>query len=389
MRIGIDLTYITDGIASGTGNYAQDIVRGLAEIGKAKDFLILVREDFYQEAKTLFPQFEIIAVEHSKLVETMIRHTRCAEILQKYYIHYLGVRRAAKKQNLDLLLHTFNERRIRFDKSIPSIVVIHDMQFKHFPKQLRLIVYFEARRAYKYFVKKADAIITTSEFTRNELVSYYKLADTSKIHVIPNAVKINETTLDKSAGSPYPRPYILCVNNHRYHKNGITLLRAFHLISHKIDHNLILLGKKEFEAPKLIQYIQDHNLSTRVRLIDSLSESARDDLYRNADLFVSPSLHEGFGRTPIEASMCKIPVITSRETSLPEVTMELVYYYEPALDAEALAHTMIRILENPPSEEELDRVKNIYEQEYNAERIAQAFYDLCTSMINQEEQGMP
>ena len=86
--------------------------------------------------------------------------------------------------------------------------------------------------------------------------------------------------------------------------------------------------------------------------------------------------------------MFKIPVITSRETSLPEVTMELVNYYEPARDARALAEAIIKVLKNSPSEEELRRIKSIYENKYKAELIAQKYYDLCVSFIgkNRREQ---
>ncbi len=136
----------------------------------------------------------------------------------------------------------------------------------------------------------------------------------------------------------------------------------------------------------MLKYIKEYILSNRVHLIDSLSETDKNNLYRNADLFVSPSLHEGFGRTPIEASMFKIPVITSRETSLPEVTMELVNYYEPARDVEALAEAIIKVLKNPPSEEELSRIKCIYENKYKSESIAQNYYDLCKSFIGKNKQ---
>jgi glycosyltransferase involved in cell wall biosynthesis len=84
--------------------------------------------------------------------------------------------------------------------------------------------------------------------------------------------------------------------------------------------------------------------------------------------------------------MFNIPVITSRETSLPEVTMELVNYYEPATNAEALAEAIIKVLNNPPSEEELSRIKGIYQNKYKAELIAQKYYDLCVSFIGKNKQ---
>lgn len=381
MKIGINLTFVIDSIQNGTGNHAKDIIDGLYRMGKAEEFFIITRKNFCGEAKKIFPGFEVIEAENSKLLDLLIDKTGRFKFLQTYYINFVGMKRAVRKLDLDLMLHTFNERRIKFEKNIPNIIVIHDMHFKNFPARLSPLRYFETKYAYKYFVEKADAIVTISDFVKNDLLSYYKFADDSKFHVITNAVYINEDGKGKSTMLPCPKPYILCVNNHQYHKNCITLLKAFKSISHKINHNLVYLGKKEWEITNLIKYINENNLSDRVYLIDSLSEDDRNNLYRNADLFVSPSLHEGFGRTPIEASMFKIPVITTRETSLPEITMELVNYYEPATNYENLSKRIMEVLKNPPSDEELSKIKDIYENKYSSELIAQDYYDLCRSLV--------
>ena len=66
--------------------------------------------------------------------------------------------------------------------------------------------------------------------------------------------------------------------------------------------------------------------------------------------------------------------------------MGLLNYYEPATDAEALSEVIIKVLKNPPSEEELSRIKSIYENKYNTELIAQNYYDLCVSFIRKNKQ---
>ncbi len=388
MKIGINLTYIGEDINDGISKHAKDIIDGLNKIGKSEDFILITSTTYFENAKKYFPQFEVIKAEKSKLIELLTKISRRFNILQSFYISSIVLNKIIKKHNIDLMLHTFNDKSTRFVKGIPNIMVIHDLYFKNFGHLLNPFLYHLVKYSHNYFVQKSDAIVVISEFVKKDLLSYYKFVDESKIHVIPNAVSINENENEGNKKLPCKKPYILCVNNHQFHKNGITLIKAFNLIKNEIPHNLVFLGKIEFEAQNLLEYIKEHNLSSRVYLIDSLSEADKNNLYRNADLFVSPSLHEGFGRTPIEAGMFKIPVITSRETSLPEVTMELVNYYEPAMDARALAEAIIKVLKNPPSEEELSRIKSIYENKYKAELIAQKYYDLCVSFIgkNKKEQ---
>jgi glycosyltransferase involved in cell wall biosynthesis len=386
MKIGINLTFIGKDINDGVSNHAKDIIDGLNKIGKSEDFIIITGKPFYENAKIHFPQFEVIEAEKSKLIDILTKIAGRFSILQRCYVAFMGLNKTIKKHNIDVILHTFNDKKTRFVKGIPNIMVIHDLYFKNFGHILNPLLYHIVKYAHNYFVQKSNAIIVISEFVKKDLLSYYKFVDESKIHVIPNAVSINENENDSDNKLPCKKPYILCVNNHQFHKNGITLIKAFNLIKNKIPNNLIFLGRKRYEAQNLLKYIKKHNLSNRVYLIDSLSETEKNNLYRNADLFVSPSLHEGFGRTPIEAGMFKIPVITSRETSLPEVTMELVNYYEPARDAEALSEVIIKVLNNPPSEEELSRIKSIYENKYKAELIAQKYYDLCVSFIGKNKQ---
>ncbi len=385
MKIGVNLSFVNNA-HTGIANHAVDLIHGFEKIGKAKDFVLLTHYRFYEEAKLIFPEFKVVKVETSKLIERLIEVTGTCNIIQYYYIMYFGLQKTIEKYDIDMVLHTFNERRIKLVKNASNIMVIHDLYFKNFSENIDFRTYYKLKKSNSYFIKKADAIVTISNFVKNDLLSYFKLVDKNKIYVIPNAVSINEIEKYVSDVFPYEKQFILCVNNHRHHKNEITLLKAFHMISNEIPHNLIFLGKKEFEAYNLLEYINEHDLNDRVLLMEEITEQERNNLYKNAALFVSPSLHEGFGRTPIKAGMFKIPVITTRETSLPEVTMELLNYYEPASDEKALAQSIKNVLDNPPARSELTTIKNIYEKQYDSKSIAQKYYDLCMSLIKNNEQ---
>ena len=115
------------------------------------------------------------------------------------------------------------------------------------------------------------------------------------------------------------------------YKNALTLIKAFEIIKDEIPHILILKGKITSYWNEVLQpYIVEHNLQTRVILIDRILEDSEVAyLYQNADVFVSPSLMEGFGLTPVEAAIYGTPVICSDIDTLREATMELVDYFSP------------------------------------------------------------
>jgi len=214
MKIGINLTYIGKDINDGVSNHAKDIIDGLNKIGKSEDFILITDKLFYKNAKKHFPQFEVIEAEKSKFMELLTKISGRFNILQRYYIAFIGFNKTIEKQNVNVILHTFNDKKTRFVKGIPNIMVIHDLYFKNFSHILNPLLYHIVKYAHNYFVQKSDAIVVISEFVKKDLLSYYKFVDESKIHVIPNAVSINENENDSNNKLPCEKPYILCVNNH-------------------------------------------------------------------------------------------------------------------------------------------------------------------------------
>lgn len=104
----------------------------------------------------------------------------------------------------------------------------------------------------------------------------------------------------------------------------------------------------------------------------------------NARIFVNTSRFEGFGRTPIEAAMHGVPVLTSRETSLGEVTQDLLEYYDPADNVDKLAEKIKLILKGIINydQERIDRISAIYNRNYAALKIAKAYDELITQVYD-------
>jgi glycosyltransferase involved in cell wall biosynthesis len=121
-----------------------------------------------------------------------------------------------------------------------------------------------------------------------------------------------------------------------------------------------------------------HSLGLESRVILDVTEYSREELayiISHADLFVSPSKWEGFGYTPIEAAVFKVPVIVSNINTLTEVTRGKVPSFDPE-SPEELGNLILSILSNPPSENELSSLSSYYLQEYSIERQTSEFVNL-------------
>ena len=102
--------------------------------------------------------------------------------------------------------------------------------------------------------------------------------------------------------------YILYVNAIREYKNIYTLIKAFNELKDVVTHNLVIVGKRnDYWERVIIPYIKEKNLLSRIELIEYATDAELNYLYKNAAVFVSPSLYEGLGYTPIEAAMHAIP----------------------------------------------------------------------------------
>ena len=178
--------------------------------------------------------------------------------------------------------------------------------------------------------------------------------------------------------------YILYVSTLYKYKNVITLLKAFFLIKDEIEHKLIIIGKSPDQSweKEAFPFIKQNKLDNRIiHISESVSDEALANYYANADLLVHPSTKEGFGFTPIEAAIHKIPVITNKDTALYETTKGLLNYYTPSTDEKELAEVMKKVLRHPQRMKELEKISDIFKTEYDYRSQAEKLYNYIISNI--------
>lgn len=244
----------------------------------------------------------------------------------------------------------------------PQVVTIHDLQYKKYPQDMGWFERIVFDRLVRIACKQCSGIITVSEFSRQEIV-HHRFSPPEKIHVVlegvstlfGKSIEIDSVVPEQASVARFNDPFILCVAHTYPHKNVDLLVRAFGKLADEIPHNLVLVGKPrrgEAEVERAIQQVSPGN--RLIRLMSGVSLDMLRLLYQKADIFVLPSVYEGFGLPILEAMMAETPVICPREASLPEVGGQYVHYVR-SLSESVLATKIVAVL-NISSEERKKRM---------------------------------
>lgn len=360
MRLLFDMSDIHAGdrFKSGLANYAYRSIAGFEALGY-DDISVLCREEAAAELQALCPRF--------RLIRMPARRNWMPVSLDEG----LAWRRMVNASGCDLLFRPFPVGVFKFLRvRIPYVMTIHDLQAYRVKKWYQS-VFFKKYRLPLY-IRRAQRVIAISDYVRGEILQRFPHTDPDKVKTVRNAIEVHEY---QSVPIPVEVPYILTVNHLVPYKNVITLLRAFDLLKDRIPHKLVIVGKETGHYREVLgPFIEAHALSDRVVHVPFASEDMLYSLYERMDLFVTTSLLEGLGAAPVEAAEMGGPVISTRETALPESTMELVDYYEPATDPEALASRILETLSNPDTKR-WESVKATFRRAYAYDARARELYD--------------
>ena len=379
MRIGIDLSFIRpDHKNGGTEAVIKNLIKGFEELkasGEIEDeFLYFIHRDIYRDYRKEFPKLNF-RVYHSKGP-----HALRTVMFQTFWLPQL-----ANEEKLDLLYFPTFQTGLYNKWSLPLVVNPHDIQYKYYPEYFS----FPKRRYFQLFyknaLKKADRVIAISQYVSDSYKKYFRKYVKGKLSLVYDPIDLKEIKEEEvEALQDFSGDFILCVNSLAKHKNLITLVKAFHMLVEGEEGSdslkLVIAGAKWNGANEIADYIEANRLKERIVLTGFLTDGQLQYLYHHARVFVTPSLYEGFGMTPIEAMAAGCPVISSKEASLYEVTMGRADYYEPAKDAAALCRAMGRHLAD--SADLKGRMEEVLEENkkavfrYSKEKIARQYRTL-------------
>jgi glycosyltransferase involved in cell wall biosynthesis len=233
------------------------------------------------------------------------------------------------------------------------VVTVHDLAFlvspQFFPRDWRTVFRLGLRAA----VRRADAIVTPSRNTAEDLLSRTPV-DPAKVHVIPLAAAVGKVGGGEDVLSRLKihQPYLLFVGTLEPRKNLVRLIRAYRrAAAWGIPHSLVLAGPLGWHHEQLHRELALRGPG-EVVLTGAVPEPELDPLYRNASAFVYPALYEGFGLPILEAMARGVPVITSNTSSLPEVAAEAALGVDPGSVRE-IAAAIETLLADPVLQEKL------------------------------------
>jgi glycosyltransferase involved in cell wall biosynthesis len=251
------------------------------------------------------------------------------------------------------------------------------------PAHLALLRTVATRRS----VKRADRIITTTEFSRREIMRLLHVS-AEKIAVVPHGVRPEFSKRLPSATITAIRrrygienQYILSLNDIHPRKNLEGLVEAFgHLKSRSdLPHQLVIAGRSLWPYPRLYRRIENSQFAHDIRVIGYVPSEDVLPLYQGADLFVYPSFYEGWGLQVHEAMMAGVPVTVANNSSMPEIAGDAADTFDP-FDTEDMSRSMERILTEPALRDTLvakglERVKR-----YSWRQAAEATLAVCAEL---------
>jgi glycosyltransferase involved in cell wall biosynthesis len=272
----------------------------------------------------------------------------------------------------------------------PFIVTVHDLSFLFYPHSFRSL-----RRSYlRVFagmsVRRARRVIAVSESTKHDLVEVYGISP-ARIDVVHNGVdgSFQPLPADQVAAfrhqSGLPDRFVLFVGTLEPRKNIVRLIEAYARLP-KDRPPLVLVGGKGWFYDEIFARVEALGLTGDVRLAGFVPAEELPLWYNAADLFVYPSIYEGFGLPPLEAMACGTAVITSTASSLPEVVGEAGRLVDPA-DTDALASAMAKVLSDRDLQHEMEAAGRVQAAGFSWESAARGTVDSYRRALTPGEDG--
>lgn len=347
MKIGIDIRTILP-TRSGVGNYVLHLVENLLRVDPESAYLFISRNENLTHIENLEKRVDPLV--------TIFSHEN--HPLGDLWEHFI-LPRQLKKSGVEIFhgpasLIPFRKENYRV------VVTIHDLVAFLFPDTIPLKYGAYMRYLLRYAVRRADKIISVSSHTRDDLIRILKVPP-EKIVVIHEAPTPLFQALDRKWAREQlktryglEKKFLYHLGNIEPRKNLIVLLQAFVQVCRQIDNEyvLVLSGQPGWLTGKLQRFLAGYPFKERILFTGYVPPEDLPLFMNGAEMFVFPSLYEGFGLPVLEAMACGTPVISSNRSSIPEIVGPAAQLVDPE-DPTALAEMILFLIRHPEERERM------------------------------------
>ncbi len=271
-----------------------------------------------------------------------------------------------------------------------KVVTVHDMVYKAFPDTVRGRTKFMLNMGLKRSMRRADIIVTDSEFSKEEILKYFP-RHKRKIRVVPCGVDLerfkpctdSERISKVKSSLGIEGDYFLYVGTIEPRKNLRRLIAAYAAFVKKVGENspkLVLAGGKGWLDGEIYASVRKLGLEGKVLFTEYVPAEDMTPLMCGALAFVFPSLYEGFGMPPLEAMACGAPVLTTNAASLPEVVGDCAVICD-AYSVKSIAQGLYRLYSDKDLRAQLSRKGIERAKGFTWERSAQMLHDIYRELV--------
>jgi len=336
-KIGID---ISQAVHRGTGvaRFTTGLVKAILDYDKDHHWTFL----FYSMRNRLSPEIiNRIKNSHHRLVTIPLPPTAVSALWNN--IHRFPVENLVG--NLDWFVTSdWIEPPSRINKA----TIVHDLAFLRYPETIHPKILANQRLRFNWLKKESRLIFADSSSTKNDLINLGKIEPekiqvnypglTTTSNIIPSEIVLEKYQIKK--------PFILTVGKIEPRKNLARLIAAFNQLAYP-TLSLVIAGPAGWEN----KFDQDKQ-NGRVKILGCVLDQELYALYQSAQLFVYPSLWEGFGFPIIEAMRAGVPVATSNVSALAEIAKDAAVLFNP-LDIDSITLALNKIIKDPALQKQL------------------------------------
>jgi glycosyltransferase involved in cell wall biosynthesis len=339
VRIAIDATSVPQQ-RLGAGTYIHNLVNALAQLEDDDRYFVFAKPQTFADC----PELAEPAGSRFRLVPVRLpsRLARMAweQAVLPWHLRRLGVD----------VLHSPHYTTTAISGGWRRVVTFHDVTFFLLPERYPPLRRAYFRAASRAGARLADLALAVSKTVKADVERHLRLPP-ERVRVVPLAAAPSFHPLDDPARMEavrakygLPARFILNVGALEPGKNQATLLRAFRRLKGQApEQALVIVGPPAWRYERLHRLVDELDLAAQASFLGYVPAEDLVAIYNLADLFVFPSLYEGFGLPPLEAMACGLPVVASTAPALHEVLDDAALFVHPE-DVMALAEAMAAVL---------------------------------------------